>query len=201
MMRRLGVGSLLLLFFIGYLPGQVLPSVDIATAQTHIDQFTRENELLAERIALLLTTNQELTDDIVLWGTWKSGIEIVTERLVSRATELIDLLDEMASKSIVERAQSVLDRYYTLKAILDAKHQELVERSGAAKVSIEKNTTVVAELRQKISNNLENIELLRAAVERSKGSEETVNLYIENLEKAIEDAEKALILPLQNAGD
>ncbi|MBT3271702.1 MAG: hypothetical protein HN368_01000, partial [Spirochaetales bacterium] len=126
---------------------QMLPSVDISTAKTQIDQFARENELLDDRIELLLETNVKLASDIEIWSTWLSGIATVTEKLVDRAAELIDLLNELASKSILERAQTVLDRYYTLKSILDEKHLELTNRTEAGKVSIEKNIEVVAELK------------------------------------------------------
>ena len=173
---------------------QVLPSVDIDTAQTQIDQFLRENELLQERIELLVTTNSDLSENVVLWQTWIAGIETVSERLVDRANQLIDILAELASKSVMERAQTALDRYYDLKAILDAKGAELIERQHAAEASIARNTTVGAELKKKIESNLENIELLKAAIERSAGSEETVNAYIESLEDAIEAAEGALRL-------
>jgi chromosome segregation ATPase len=171
---------------------QVLPSVDIDTAQTQIDQFLRENELLQERIELLVTTNSELGENAILWQSWIAGIGTVSERLVDRASQLIDILNELASKSVMERAQTVLDRYYDLKAILDEKELELAERQQAAEASIERNTTVGADLKKKIESNLENVELLKAAIERSAGSEETVNAYIESLEEAIEDAEGAL---------
>lgn len=183
------------LVFAAALSAQVLPSVDIDTAQTQIDQFLQENEILNRRIGLLLATNDELSENLTIWETWLSGIEVVTERLVDRAGELIDILNELASKSLMERAYSVLDRYYRIKATLDEKHRDLTERHEAAAVSIERNTAVVAELKRKIESNLENIELLKAAVERSAGSEETVNTYIENLEAALEDAENALKLP------
>ena len=174
------------------LRAQSLPSVDIDTAQTQIDQFLRENELHQERIELLIATNIELNENLILWESWLAGVGTVSERLVERASHLIDILDELASKSVMERAQSVLDRYHNLKSILDAKELELTDRQEAAVTSIERNTAVVTDLRDTIEINLENLELLKAAIERSAGSEEIVKAYIESLEEAIEAAEDAL---------
>ena len=61
--------------------------------------------------------------------------------------------------------------------------------------SIERNTKAVEDLKAKIQSNLENIGLLKAAVERSQDSESVVKSYIDNLEKAIEDAEGILQIP------
>lgn len=195
-MTRRGLIKVFLFLLVAAAAGaQVLPSVDIDTAQTQIDQFVRENELLQERIELLISTNETLAEDIVLWETWLEGIQTVSQRLVERAGQLIDILSELASKTVMERAQTVLDRYYRIKAVLDEKEEDLITRKEAAVVSIERNTVVVAELGQKIESNLENIELLKAAIERSVGSEEAVNSYIESLEEALEDAEKALQPP------
>lgn len=174
---------------------QQLPSVDVDTAQTQIDQFTLENRLLQERIDNLTLTNEELTVGLEQWGTWISSIETVSQRLVGHADQLIEILAELASKTVIERAQEVLNRFYRLEAVLDDKHLELSERSLAANSSIERNTQAVEDLKVKIQSNLENIELLKAAVERSQGSESVVKSYIDNLEKAIEDAEGVLQFP------
>ncbi len=174
------------------LRAQSLPSVDIDTAQTKLDQFLRENALPQERLELLIATNIELHENFILGESWLAGVGTVSERLVERASHLIDILDELASKSVMERAQSVLDRYHNLKSILDAKELELTDRQEAAVTSIERNTAVVTDLRDTIEINLENLELLKAAIERSAGSEEIVKAYIESLEEAIEAAEDAL---------
>ena len=50
--------------FIPLLPAQVLPSVDIDTAKTQIDQFLNENELIDERISELQKTNEESPVDV-----------------------------------------------------------------------------------------------------------------------------------------
>ena len=177
------------------LSAQELPSVDVDTAQTQIDQFTLENRLLQERINNLTQTNEELTLSLDQWEIWLAGIETVTLRLVADADQLLEILAELASKTVIERAQEVLNRYYRLKSLLDAKHLELSERNIAAHTSIERNTQAVEDLKEKIQSNLENIELLKAAVERSQGSESIVKSYIDNLEKAIEDAEGILQFP------
>ena len=176
-------------------PAQELPSVDVDTAQTQIDQFMLENKLLQERIDNLTKTNEELAVGLEQWAAWISGIETVSQRLVGEADKLLEILAELASKTVIERAQRVLNRYYRLKALLDAKHLELTERNSAASSSIERNTKTVEDLKVKIQSNLENIDLLKAAVERSEDSESVVRSYIDNLEKAIEDAEGILEIP------
>ena len=51
---------------------------------------------------------------------------------------------------------------------------------------------VADELGEKTKSNLDNIELLKAAIERSAGSEEAVSAYIESLDKALDDAQKLI---------
>ena len=189
------VHVILLLTAIALLSAQELPSVDVDTAQTQIDQFMLENRLLQERINNLTQTNEELTLGLEQWEIWLAGIETVTLPLVADADQLVEILAELASKTVIERAQEVLNRYYRLKSLLDAKHLELSELNIAAQTSIERNTQAVEDLKAKIQSNLENIELLKAAVERSQESESVVKSYIDNLEKAIEDAEGILRSP------
>ena len=189
------VHVMLFLAALSLLSAQELPSVDVDTAQTQIDQFMLENRLLQERINNLTQTNEELTLSLEQWEIWLAGIETVTLRLVADADQLLEIIAELASKTVIERAQEVLNRYYRLKSLLDAKHLELSERNIAAHTSIERNTQAVEDLKEKIQSNLENIELLKAAVERSQGSESIVKSYIDNLEKAIEDAEGILQFP------
>lgn len=188
------VGSALfvLLFLLRPLPAQVLPSVDIETAKTQIDQFLLENELIQERITELLQTNAELKKDIELMRTWLTGVINVTERIVDRADQLLDTLSDLGSKSAITQAQSVLDRYYRLKSILDEKSDDLNQRVTSALASVERNNAVADELGEKTKSNVDNIELLKAAIERSAGSEETVGAYIENLEKALDEAQKLI---------
>ena len=181
-----------LLCFSAFLPAQVLPSVDIDTARTQIDQFLNENELIEERIADLQKTNEELATDIERWTSWLVGITNVTDKVVDRANQLLDILSELASKSVMVRAQSVLDRYDVIKEVLEEKSEDLNERLGSAAASIKRNNAVVDDLKKKTKSNLDNIELLKAAIERSAGSEETVSAYIESLEEALEDAEKLI---------
>jgi len=181
--------AVLFLVYAAQAPAQVLPSVDIDTARTQIDQFLQENELILDRIESLVTTNEELTADMELRETWLSGVNDVAGRIVEEADRLTDILSELASKALTTRAQQALERYRNIKTILDKKIRELSERIEAAKASIERNTTVVEELREKIQSNLDNVELLKAAIERSAGSEEIINGYIENLEKALDEAQ------------
>lgn len=171
---------------------QVLPNVDIETARTQIEQFLSENEQFSEQITSLEATNEELAADIELWETWLSGIRNVTERVKDEANRLLDIVSDLASKSVVERAQTVLERYYRIKSILEEKEAELTDRIEAARTSIEKNLMVAEELREKIQSNLDNVELLKAAIERSAGSEETINAYIESLEKALDEAQRVI---------
>ena len=181
-----------LLFLNSLLPAQVLPSVDIDTAKTQIDQFLQENKLIDDRISTLIRTNEELTTDIELWTNWLTGISNVKTRIVESANQLLDILSDLGSKSVRTRAQSALDRYYRLKSVLDEKAADLDQRIGAAKVSIDRNGAVVDELREKTKSNLDNIDLLKAAIERSAGSEEAVSAYIESLEKALDEAQKLI---------
>ncbi len=190
--KAAGCAVIVFLFLTPFLSAQVLPSVDIDTAKTQIDQFIRENELIQERITELLQTNDELTTDIELWTTWLTGVTNVTDRIVDKANQLLDILSDLASKSVMVRAQSVLDRYYRLKSILDEKSADLNQRVTAASASIERNSAVVDELGEKTKSNLDNIELLKAAIERSAGSEEAVSAYIESLDKALDDAQKLI---------
>ncbi len=171
---------------------QVLPNVDIETARTQIEQFLSENEQFSEQITSLEATNEELASDIELWETWLSGIRNVTERVKDEANRLLDIVSDLASKSVVERAQTVLERYYRIKSILEEKEAELTDRIEAARTSIERNLMVAEELREKIQSNLDNVELLKAAIERSAGSEETINAYIESLEKALDEAQRVI---------
>ena len=57
--KAAGCAVIVFLFLTPFLSAQVLPSVDIDTAKTQIDQFVRENELIQERITELLQTNEE----------------------------------------------------------------------------------------------------------------------------------------------
>ena len=50
--------------------GQELPSVDIETATTQIEQFQSENEQLAKKIAILIEANQILESDAKKWNGW-----------------------------------------------------------------------------------------------------------------------------------
>ncbi len=186
-----GSALFVLLFLLRPLPAQaqVLPSVDIETAKTQIDQFLLENELIQERITELAHTNTELKKDIELMTSWLAGVTNVMERIVDKADQLLDILTDLASKSAVTQAQSVLDRYYRLKSILDEKSDDLNQRIAAAKASIERNNSVADELGEKTKSNLDNIELLKAAIERSAGSAEAVGTYIKNLEKALDEAQ------------
>ncbi|MBN1685300.1 MAG: hypothetical protein JW852_01535 [Spirochaetales bacterium] len=189
---RAGWWSILFLLAVCHAPAQVLPSVDIDTARTQIDQFLRENELIEARISELLATNEDLTADIELWKGWLAGVSTVTARTVEKAEQLTDILSELASKSLTERTQNVLERYYRIKSILEDKNKELTERIDAAEASIRRNGEVIAELRNKTQSNLDNVELLKAAIERSAGSEEMINSYIEDLEKALDEAQKLI---------
>lgn len=174
------------------LAAQVLPSVDIDTARTQINQFLSENNLIEDQITELETTNTQLSTDMELWQSWLVGIKNVSGRTVEEANRLIDIVSELASKSVVGRAQTVLERYYRIKSILDEKNKELTDRIQAAEASIKRNKEVIEELREKTKSNLDNIELLKAAIERSAGSEETINAYIESLEKALDEAQKLI---------
>ncbi len=189
---KAGLAAILFVACGAIAPAQVLPSVDIDTARTQIDQFLQENEQIQERITSLLATNEELANDMETWKTWISGIDNVTEKVVEKANQLVDILSELASKSITERAQTVLDRYYRIKSVLDDKKNQLTERLHAAEASIKRNGAVIEELGIKIQSNLDNVELLKAAIERSSGSEEIVNGYIENLQKALDEAQEFL---------
>jgi len=190
--KKAGLAALLFFSLSFQALGQVLPSVDVDTARTQINQFLSENDLIGRQIAELESTNGELSADIETWNTWLSGIQDVTGRIVERANQLMDIVSELASKSVVGRAQTALERYYRIKAVLDDKHEELTGRIAAAEASIERNDAVVLELKEKIQSNLDNVELLKAAIERSAGSEETINAYIESLEKALDDAQKII---------
>jgi chromosome segregation ATPase len=187
-----GCAVFVFLYLTPFLPAQVLPSVDIDTARTQIDQFVGENELIQERMTELLETNIELATDIELWTTWLTGVTSVRDRIVDKANQLIDILSDLASKSVITQAQSVLDRYYRLKSILDEKSDTLKQRVTAATTSIERNSTAVDELQEKTQSNTDNIALLKAAIERSEGSEEIVGAYIESLEKALDDAQELI---------
>ena len=189
---KAGLAAILFVACGAIAPAQVLPSVDIDTARTQIDQFLQENEQIQERITSLLATNEELANDMETWKTWISGIDNVSEKVVEKANQLVDILSELASKSITERAQTVLDRYYRIKSVLDDKKNQLTERLHAAEASIKRNGAVIEELGIKIQSNLDNVELLKAAIERSSGSEEIVNGYIENLQKALDEAQEFL---------
>ena len=198
---KTGWRVILLLICVCNAPAQVIPSVDIDTARTQIAQFLRENELIEGRIWELLATNEELAADIELWERWLTGVNKVGEKVAEEAEQLLDILSELASKSLTNRAQTVLERYYRIKSILEEKSKELTERIHAAKASIEKNGAVIGDLRRKTQSNLDNVKLLKAAIERSAGSEEMINSYMKSLEEALDEAQKLLDQSFQEPGN
>ena len=182
----------LLLTVLSSVPGQELPSVDIETATTQIEQFQGENEQLAMKMAILIEANQILESDANKWEGWVAAIQTINSRINDRAQELIDILSEIAVKAIMEKAQEVLDRYSRIRALLESKAENLQARIEDANASIQRNVSTVEELRKKIARNERNVELLYAAIQKSKSRDEELNYYIDNLEEALKAAEELL---------
>lgn len=172
--------------------GQELPSVDIETATTQIEQFQSENEQLAKKIAILIEANQILESDAKKWNGWAEAIQTIIIRIKDRAQELIDILSEIAVKAIMEKAQEVLDRYSRIRALLESKAESLQARVEDANASIQRNLSTIEELSIKIARNERNVELLIAAIRKSKSRDDELNYYIDNLEDALKAAEELL---------
>ena len=74
MIRKSIFGMLSVLFTLSVVHGQELPSVDIETATTQIEQFQRENQQLTMKIAILFEANQILDTDAKKWQDWADSI-------------------------------------------------------------------------------------------------------------------------------
>jgi len=179
----------------GWLGAQSLPSVDIDTANMQIEQFEYENGLLEERIELMRSSIDRLESDIETWKQWSNGIERVLRMLDDRAGQLLDVLAEIGSRSIVARAESVLDRYTEIRQLLDEKTDELAGRVDDAERIIRSNRATVGVYESRIEQNSRNIELLKAAIASSVDSESSIESDLEALDSLLDDAAELLMEP------
>ncbi len=186
-MKRTFAGSIVL-FLAATLAAQTLPSVDVDTANMQIEQFENENRSLEERIQLLTASVDGLEADVETWTRWANGIERVSKLLDERAERLLDVLGEIGSRSIVDRAESVLERYSRMKLLLEAKHEDLRNRIEDAQGLLADNRATIAEYESRIEQNKKNIELLKAAIANSVSSESLMKNYLEGLETLLDDA-------------
>lgn len=179
--------------------GQQLPSVDIDTAMAQIKQFQEENIETQTRMEILSSSNEQIAEDIELWASWRRAVANVSELLESRASELQDILAELASKTVMLRAQSAFDTYSRISALLAAKEQDLTSRIAEGEQTIRRNESAIETYRTRIQRNNANIELLQSAIQKSLNSEDRIKNYLDAFEEAIKKAQEVLESP--NADD
>ena len=177
------------------LQSQDLPSVDTETAQTQIEQFELENTQLA---ASMLETERLITQtelDLETWQSWIEAIAKVAERLEEYAEKLLDVLAEIANKTVLEAAQSILERYGILRELIKEKAEELEAAIEDGESRIGEYRNELGLLDERIRRNRENIDLLTAAMAKSRSSEEALGGLIENLKDALDEAESLIEQP------
>ncbi len=180
---------------IALVTGQDLPSVDPETAKLQIEQFENENRDLRAKIAKLAESNETLNVDIERWTRWINGIEAVRERLDEQVEQLRDALQNVGSRSVLERAQNALDRFATLDSLLESKRDELSTRIDEAQETLSTNRSTISLYRTRVEQNQENIELLNAAIAQSQDSEQLINGYLESLDSIMQEARDLLESP------
>ena len=173
---------------------QQLPSVDAETAQTQIEQFSLENEQLTDEIASIEGRITELEADLIKWESWVEAIGKVSEELVISAENLIDVLSQIANKEVLESAQNVLVRYGDTRELLDERSVELLASIEAGKLEIDEGLVNIEVYGDRISRNSQNIDLLTAAMDKSRTSEEALAGLIEEINEALDEAESLLSL-------
>ena len=188
-MRRKLIGCVAALALIATtLPGQSLPSVDIETALLQIEQFENENNSLLQRNAILEESIERLESEIEQWAKWSIAIEKVDKSLEDQAGRLLDVLEEIGSRVIVERAKTVLEQYDRIKLLMEAKLEELSARTTEANSRLTRNREAVSVFALRIDQNLTNIELFKAAITKSESSESLIKTYLEGLDTILKDA-------------
>ena len=119
-------------------------------------------------------------------------IDRVSRMLDERADSLLDVLSQIGSRSIVERAETALARYSQVKKLLADKYSELQGRIADAQRLIASNRSTISIYQSRIEQNSCNIELLKAAIASSVDSESLIQNYLEGLDSLLDDATKLL---------
>ncbi len=195
MPKRRFLAITLFVMIIPVVTGQDLPSVDPDTARLQIEQFENENRELRSRIQNLSDQNETISSNVETWTSWINGIETVEERLDEQVAELRNSLQNVGSKSVVERAQTALERYATLASLLESKREELANRITEAQNTLVTNKETISLYQTRIEQNQENIELLNAAIAQSKDSEQLINSQLDALDALMQNARNLLQLP------
>lgn len=192
----------LILWIVGPIPhgaAQNLPSVDVETANLQIEQFEQENQSLESQLELLAESVLRLETEIETWTAWVRGIEKVAEALSEQADQLLEVLSEIGSRSIVVRAETVLARYDRISQMLMEKQRELSERIAKAETIVASNRESIALYEQRIEQNERNIGLLKAAIAKSQSSESLIETYLEGLDRILDEAAELLEQPASEA--
>ena len=193
-MRR-SVSGTFFLFLAATIYPQSLPSVDVEAANMQITQFEIENESLEQRILLLEQSIDTLEDDIKTWSRWWSGIAQVSALLTEEVDSLIEVLAQIGSRTIVERAQSVLRRYDRIVELLDNKQSELSGRIADGEALLAGNRETLVLFEKRLEQNRKNIALLRAAISKSESAESRIEENLNRLDTILDNAANLLKPP------
>lgn len=195
------VTTILLIICSQLLLAQNLPSVDVEAANMQIQQFENENRSLETSVTLLEDSIVRLEEEIGVWSQWKTGIEQVFDLLGQQAEQLVEVLSQIGSRSIVERAQSALLRYDRIAKLLSNKSEELAGRIATAVSLVTGHTNTVALYRIRLEQNQRNISLLKEAIAKSASAESLIETYLNQLDTILEDASRLLSAPEDRSTD
>ena len=171
---------------------QELPSVDTDTARTQIEQFQLENEQLADEIAATRDLIESTRGNLARWKEWIEAIEKVSTKLAQSANKLLEVESQIANKSVLQSAQDVLDRYGRLKLLLETKAKDLNESIADGEKTVTEGAEAIESLTNRIARNASNIELLTAAMAKSRTSEGALGTLIDDLRAVLDEAQGLL---------
>ncbi|RKX78581.1 MAG: hypothetical protein DRP87_05870 [Spirochaetes bacterium] len=169
-----------------------IPYVDIPTATSQVEKLKQENEQLQQEINRYLEENKTIEDNIEEWQKSLNTIEFILDRVKKKSAELFAIYNDIVDEQTRQKANETIQRNKDLKAKLEARQKELIAQIEKAEKQRQENVKKIEINQNKIQRNTDTVNLLNAAIEKTRNQTQVLSSYIDSVNEMLNEAEAVL---------
>tara|TARA_B100000614_G_scaffold252953_1_gene266260 strand:+ start:224 stop:856 length:633 start_codon:yes stop_codon:yes gene_type:complete len=167
-----------------------LPYVDIAAANTEIQNLQSRNQEMTAQNDQLSSENDQLLGQIRQDQQSLVEIDPILARVDAQLSDLFAVNRTIVDEQMKSRSQEAIGRARTIKSNLQEQMRTLTEQIRGNREQIDGNRERIRINERRIAENEERVLFLQAAIQQTQAQQQRLDSFITNVDSILSDAEQ-----------